>query len=110
MRERDVAGPALWKRETFADYADFERVGVTEEQIADWDLPTRPTKKSDSRSKNFEGESVELDAIPSAQLRELARSVIECHVDQHQLKVLRTVEAEERQTMEQLAATLEGGE
>src|SRR5215469_6725067 len=31
----------------------FERIAVTEEQIDDWDLPTRPTKKSDTRSKNF---------------------------------------------------------
>jgi hypothetical protein len=31
----------------------FERIAVTEEQIADWDLPTRPTKKSDTRSKTF---------------------------------------------------------
>src|SRR4051795_4843576 len=27
----------------------FERIAVTPEQIADWDLPTRPTKTSDTR-------------------------------------------------------------
>jgi hypothetical protein len=31
----------------------FERIAVTPAQIAEWDLPTRPTKKSDARSKNF---------------------------------------------------------
>ena len=31
----------------------FERIAVTEAQIADWDLPTRPTKASDTRAKAF---------------------------------------------------------
>jgi hypothetical protein len=31
----------------------FERIAVTEQQIADWDLPTRPTKASDTRAKAF---------------------------------------------------------
>jgi hypothetical protein len=29
----------------------FERIAVKRQQIADWNLPTRPTKKSDSRAK-----------------------------------------------------------
>jgi hypothetical protein len=33
----------------------FERVAVTAAQITDLGLPTRPTKKTDSRSKGFEG-------------------------------------------------------
>jgi hypothetical protein len=81
----------------------FERVAVTEEQVADWDLPTRPTKRTDTRSKGFKGESVELDAIPAQDLCELAREAIERHVDQHQLSVLRTVEQEERRDLERLA-------
>jgi hypothetical protein len=43
----------------------FERLAVTEEQIAIHDLPLRPTKRSDPRAKKFEAEfglgSVELD-------------------------------------------------
>jgi hypothetical protein len=31
----------------------FERLAVTEQQILDLNLPTRPTKKSDSRAKNW---------------------------------------------------------
>ncbi|MDQ3522134.1 MAG: hypothetical protein M3434_07350, partial [Gemmatimonadota bacterium] len=37
----------------------FERVAVNRDQIERMGLITRPTKTSDSRSKNFEGESVE---------------------------------------------------
>src|SRR5436189_3474781 len=39
----------------------FERIAVTPKQISEWDLPTRPTKVSDTRSKNFGTISVELD-------------------------------------------------
>lgn len=95
--------------ESFDAFADFTRVAVTEDQIAAWDLPTRPTKQSDTRSRNFQGESVELDAIPPDRLRALAAEVIESHVDHRQLDVLRTFEAEERRGLEQVAATFNGG-
>ena len=91
----------------FAYWADFERVAVTKEQIVDWDLPTRPTKKDDSRAKQFVGDaSVELDAIPVDRLRQLARDCIERHVDTHQLDTLRAVEAEERNVLLRIAETM----
>ena len=43
----------------------FTRVAVLPEQIVSLNLPTRPTKISDPRSKGFEGESVEVDAFLS---------------------------------------------
>ena len=46
----------------------FERIAVTPEQIGEWDLPTRPTKATDTRSKGFGDISVELDAIEPDQL------------------------------------------
>ena len=54
---------------------DFERVAVTQDQIVSLNLPTRPTKTTDTRSKGFVGESVEVDAIPPADLRAM---VVEC--------------------------------
>jgi len=82
----------------FAPRADirFERVAVTPEQIARWHLPTRPTKQSDSRSKGFEGGSIEVDAIPPRDLRGLARDCIEQHVNHRSLEVLQLAEREER--------------
>ena len=63
----------------FAPEADihFQRLAVTPAQITEWNLPTRPTKATDTRAKNFTGESVEVDAIPPAQLRSLVRNAIE---------------------------------
>ena len=81
-----------------------ERVAVTEEQIAAWNLPTRPTKTSDSRSKSFAGESVELDAIPPATLRALVRDCIERHIDPAILRRTWNLEEQERATLEHIAA------
>jgi hypothetical protein len=45
-----------------------------------WGLPTRPTKASDTRAKNFGEISVELDAIEPNQLRVLVQETIERHL------------------------------
>src|SRR5262249_2856588 len=92
----------------FAPEADihFERVAVTPEQIKEWDLPTRPTKQTDSRAKRFEGESVEVDAIEPRQLRELVEQCITQHVDQRAYEVLRAAEAAEREILLGLAGAL----
>jgi hypothetical protein len=81
----------------------FERIAVTPEQITLWDLPTRPTKGSDSRAAKFVGESVEVDAIPASSLRDLVRMYIEQHIDRGQLALTRQVEASERAGLEALA-------
>jgi hypothetical protein len=57
----------------------FERLAVTPQQIAAWDLPTRPTKATDNRAKAFGEISVELDAIEPTRLRELVAATIERH-------------------------------
>jgi hypothetical protein len=74
----------------------FQRVAVTKRQIEEWNLPSRPTKKSDPRSKNFKGESVELDALPPDTLRRLTREAIEKHVDKEKLQELKRREEAEK--------------
>src|ERR1700730_2003304 len=49
----------------------FERIGVTQRELDEWNLLTRPTKRSDSRAKKFGPVSVELDAIDPNKLRDL---------------------------------------
>jgi hypothetical protein len=86
----------------------FERVAVTRAQVDAWDLPTRPTKKTDTRAAKFIGDSVELDAIPARTLRGLVRDRIEQHVDQDHLKYLRIAEASEREIIAKIAKTFRG--
>ncbi len=87
----------------------FERTAVTRHQVTDWNLPSRPTKMSDSRAKKFVGTSVELDAIPASRLREMVRTCIERHIDKEQLAVLRAAEASERETLGRWAKIVNGG-
>jgi hypothetical protein len=87
----------------------FERAAVTREQVELWNLPSRPTKMTDTRAKKFTGTSVELDAIPAHTLRDLLRGRIERHVDQEQLAILRAAEQSERETLSRWAKIVNGG-
>lgn len=87
----------------------FERVAVTREQIYAWDLPSRETKVSDSRAKNFVGDSVELDAIPPDTLRDLVESTIQRHLPPEQFAVLKAAEESERQLIKGLVGMALGG-
>lgn len=84
---------------------EFRRVAVTPEQIVAWELPTRPTKTTDTRSRGFQGESVELDAIPPATLRELVEECILRHVDQRTYEITQAAERSERELLARLAET-----
>lgn len=77
----------------------FERVAVTHDQIRLLHLPTRPTKATDSRSRNFDGESVELDAIDPLTLRGMVRECIERHIDKGALERTKAMEAMERDSL-----------
>jgi hypothetical protein len=84
----------------------FERLAVTEEQISAWNLPTRPTKATDTRAKNFGSISVELDAIEPNTLRDIVSDAIEGHLPQHQYEVLKAAEESERKLIKRLVAKL----
>jgi hypothetical protein len=86
----------------------FERVAVTEKQIEEWSLPVRPTKHTDPRAKEFKGDSVELDAIPPAELRRLVTESISRHVDQDHLDEIRQTEAEDREALRRIAEDYAG--
>lgn len=79
----------------------FDLVAVTQAQIRQWNLPTRPTKSKDSRSGKFKGDSVEVDAIPPNVLRNLVRDCITQHVDDYHLESVNRIEQQERTTLSQ---------
>lgn len=110
LGDHDPSGCDAWEKAvnelrgfaTAPDRVHFQRIAVTPEQIRRLDLPSRPTKKTDSRAKDFEGESVELDAIPPDALRGLIRDTIESHIPEHVRRKHEQVEARERETLRQL--------
>jgi hypothetical protein len=75
-------------------------VAVNQSQIHAIKLPTRPTKKTDSRSKGFVGESVEVDAIPPRTLREMVRECITRHIDDEAYRLMKVAEDSERETLQ----------
>jgi hypothetical protein len=94
----------------FAPDADihFTRLAVTPEQIEDWSLPTRPTKRSDSRAARFgSDESVELDAIDPRQLRSMVGRAIKKHMPKKKYDQLMLQEEAERERLRQLTKQLE---
>jgi hypothetical protein len=86
----------------------IERVALTEQQIAAFNLPTRPTKREGNRhAHKFEGDSVELDALPASELRSMVREVIERHISEQELEILRAAEDSERDLLEAWADRIE---
>jgi len=77
----------------------FHAVAVSRSQIEAWDLPTRPTKSSDTRAKTFGDISVELDAIAPDMLRALVRACLERHLPADQLQILKVAEQSEREVI-----------
>lgn len=110
LGDHDPSGVDAWrdlqdKVHRFAPAADitFVRLAVTEEQLAGMVLPTRPTKRTDTRARGFLGESVEVDAIPPSALRQLVEEAITQHIDSRVLALTYAVETEERAGLEALA-------
>ena len=75
--------------------------------MTEWNLPTRPTKASDTRAKNFGSAiSVELDAIEPNQLRALVQEAIERHLPPEQFEKLKAAEESERDIITRLVGKI----
>lgn len=80
----------------------FERIAITEEQIEEHDLPTKPRKKSDRRSLHIE-ETVEAEAMPAGIMRKMLRDRIEDLLPTDALSVARVEEDSAKQYFERMA-------
>jgi hypothetical protein len=106
LGDHDPSGVDAWRSfqervSGFAPHADvvFERLAVTPEQIDEYDLPTRPTKRSDSRAGSFIGESVEIDAIQPTVLRTIVENAIAQHINVEALRLTQIAERSERDVL-----------
>ena len=104
---RDGANSLKEKLERFADEEGinlvFVQIAVTEQQITDWNLPTREPKRKSAADKKWpHGFACELDAIPPDQLRDLVETYINLHLPQDKLEKLKAAEESEREIIARL--------
>jgi len=75
----------------------IERRALTPEQIQEMHLPGVPPKKTDTRTRNWSGESVvELDAVEPKTLQQMAENAIREYFDEDLYEELQEKETEER--------------
>lgn len=86
---------------------EFRRIAVTAEQIELLQLPGTPPKASDSRSRGFSGQAVEIEAIAPAKLREICEQCITDHIDDDALARAKVVEEAELATLARIAEGLQ---
>lgn len=84
---------------------DFRRIAINEQQIATFDLPTKPRKASDKRSLHIK-HTVEAEAMPARTLRTLLRTEIESLLPENALFVAKVAEAAERDHLRRIATML----
>jgi hypothetical protein len=97
LRPIDDSRPML----IFLDLS-FERIGITVEQIAAFDLPKKPRKENDRRALHVT-ETVEAEAMPAAVMRQLLRDHIEALLPEKALEVARAAEESEQALLGALA-------
>jgi hypothetical protein len=98
------------KLQAFGADITFKRLAVNLQQIGEWKLPTRETKRTDTRCREFfdifgaDAPSVELDAIHPNELRRIVREAIVQHIPAGYLEYLKMVEAEDKVRWKKLCA------
>jgi hypothetical protein len=85
---------------------NFQRIAITEEQIEEYDLPTKPRKQSDPRALHIQ-DTVEAEAMPAGILRQLVREQIEPLIPEGAIAAAKKIEEVEINRLLQLADELD---
>ncbi len=85
---------------------EFFRLGITAEQIDEYDLPQKPRKIGDRRAM-YVSASVEAEAMPAAILRQLLRDHVEAYVPYGALAAAKVAEQSEREGLRAFASILD---
>lgn len=85
----------------------FWRLGITEQQISQYDLPTKPRKATDRRAQHITA-TVEAEAMPASILRSLLRAEIEQWLPAHAFELVKAAEESEREQIRRMAQILGG--
>ncbi len=83
----------------------FQRLAITEKQIEEYDLPTKPRKEGDRRALHVKA-TVEAEAMPARDLRGILRGSIEAWLPENALQVAKVAEESEREHLDHMARIL----
>lgn len=89
-------------------YIDFRRIGITAEQIATFDLPTKPREAGDRRALHVLS-TVEAEAMPAHILRALLVDEIEALLPPDAVQAARIEEKSARSYLEEIARLTDEG-
>lgn len=84
----------------------FIRLGITPEQIYEYDLPAKPRKTTDRRALHVQ-ETVEAEAMPASTLRRLLTREVESYLPSGALQSAKAAEQSERSGLLSLAKALQ---
>ncbi|WP_312284073.1 hypothetical protein [Candidatus Igneacidithiobacillus taiwanensis] len=91
-------------------HLEFRRLGITAEQVEQYDLPEKPRKLGDKRALHIKT-TVEAEAMPAHILRQILRDAVEALLPPGALDTVRVAEESERQYLNFIAEQVEmGGE
>ncbi|WP_313297385.1 hypothetical protein [Diaphorobacter sp.] len=86
---------------------DFRRIAINEDQVTQYDLPTKPRKDGDKRSQHV-AYTVEAEAMPARVLRKILRDEVEDLLPQDALYSAKVAEQSERAHLARMATILGG--
>jgi hypothetical protein len=85
----------------------FDRIAITEAQIADYDLPTKPRKEGDTRSLDVRA-TVEAEAMPARIMRELLTAKLDELLPEGALAEALEESDRQRAALERIARRMKG--
>ena len=85
---------------------EFRRLAINADQIAEYDLPTKPRKAGDKRRLDIAA-TVEAEAMPAGDMRRIVREAVEAYLPEHALAVAKVTEESERDGLRLLGQHVE---
>ena len=92
--------------ESLNERFSMRRLAITEAQIAEHDLPTKPRKPGERRAREVQ-RTVEAEAMPVQVLKGILADSVEGLLPAHEIKALAVAEREEQEGLKLLARTMD---